>query len=83
MASVSPGFVKQIMPYLTYHLPVRVRVTLRLAVSQSWCRAPSGTMTRFLVLYNDYYGLCPLGAPSDERVGLSFSDTGAHGASYM
>jgi hypothetical protein len=40
------------------------------SVSQSWCRAPSGTqglMTRFLVLYNDYCGLCPLGAPSLTR----------------
>jgi hypothetical protein len=24
---------------------------------------PLGLMTRFLVLYNDYYGLCPLGTP--------------------
>jgi hypothetical protein len=45
---------------------VRVRVTLRLAVSQSWCRAPLGLMTRLLVMY-DYYGLCLLEAPSLTR----------------
>jgi hypothetical protein len=37
------------------------------SVSQSWCRAPSRTHDQILVLYNDYCGLCPLGAPSLTR----------------
>jgi hypothetical protein len=55
---------------------VRVRVTLRLTVSQPVSLGVEpllGLMTRFLVLYLDYCGLCSSwGALSDERVGLSF-----------
>jgi hypothetical protein len=47
-----------------------VRVTLRLTVSQSVSLGVEpllGLMTRFLVLYNDYCSLWPLGAPSLTR----------------
>jgi hypothetical protein len=48
-----------------------VRVTLRLtvgqSVSQSWCRAPSGTHDQILILYNEYYGLRLLGTLSLTR----------------
>jgi hypothetical protein len=48
----------------------RVRVTLRLTVSQSVSIGVEpllGLMTRFLVLYLDYCGLCSLRAPSLTR----------------
>jgi hypothetical protein len=52
-----------------------VRVTLRLTVSQPVSLGVEpllGLMTRFLVLYLAYCGLCSSwGALSDERVGLS------------
>jgi hypothetical protein len=60
----------------TFNSRVRVRVTLRLTVSQPVSLGVEpllGLMTRFLVLYIDYCGLCSSwGALSDERVGLSF-----------
>jgi hypothetical protein len=46
------------------------------SASLSWCRAPLGLMTRFLVLY---CGLCSSWiALSDERVGLSFVGSLCH-----
>jgi hypothetical protein len=41
--------------------------TVSQSVSQSWCRAPSGTLDQILVLYSEYDGLCPLGALSLTR----------------
>jgi hypothetical protein len=53
-----------------------VRVTLRLTVCQPVSLGVEpllGLMTKFLVLYLDYCGLCSSwGALFDERVGLSF-----------
>jgi hypothetical protein len=49
------------------------------SASLSWCRAPLGLMTRFLVLYIDYCGLCSSWiALSVERVGLSFVGSLCH-----
>jgi hypothetical protein len=49
---------------------IKVKVTLRLTVSQSvsqpWCRAKSGLITRFLLLF-DSFGLLFCGAPSLTR----------------
>jgi hypothetical protein len=56
---------------LTFKAGVRVRVTLRLTVSQPVSLGVEpllGLMTRFLVLPSDYCCLCPLGgAPSLTR----------------
>jgi hypothetical protein len=41
------------------------------SISKSWCQAPSGLMTRYLLLF-DSYGLVLWGALSDERTDLSF-----------
>jgi hypothetical protein len=60
-----------ILPAETYSSKlVRVRVTLRLTVSQPVSLGVEpllGPMTRFLVLHGDYYGLYSLGAPSLTR----------------
>jgi hypothetical protein len=58
----------------TQLLQVKVKVTLRLTVSQSVSLGVEphlGLMTRYLLLF-DSYGLVLRGALSDERTGLSF-----------
>jgi hypothetical protein len=53
---------------------VKVKVTLRLTVSQSvslGVKPHLGPMTRYVLLY-DSYGLVLVGRPLDERTGLSF-----------
>jgi hypothetical protein len=59
----------------------RVRVTLRLTVSQPVSLGVEtllGLMTRFLVLHLDYYGLCSLGGALGVLLGLSFVGSLCH-----
>jgi hypothetical protein len=59
-----------------HSLQVKVKVTLRLTVSQSVSLGVEphlGLMTRYLLLFDSYgLGFFLLGALSDERTGLSF-----------
>jgi hypothetical protein len=55
-----------------------VRVTLRLAVSQFWCRAPSGTHDQIVSPVWLLRSLSSWGALSDERVGLSIVGSLCH-----
>jgi hypothetical protein len=70
------------MTYETYlYNDHRVRVTLRLTVSQSVSPGVEpllGLMTRFFSPIYDHFGLCPLGAPSLTRVDLSFVEYNDH-----
>jgi hypothetical protein len=50
---------------------VKVKVTLRLTVSKSWYRAPSGAYDQIFICLTVAF-LFPWGALSDERTGLSF-----------
>jgi hypothetical protein len=61
-------------PLHTAHCTVvKVKVTLRLTVSQSWCRAPSGTHDQIFSYYSLTVTVLFLwGALSVERMGLSF-----------
>jgi hypothetical protein len=65
---------------------VKVKVTLRLTVSQSVSldvKPHLGLMTRYLFL-SDSYGIVFLwGALSDERAGLSLTDSHSHSHSHI